>query len=90
MDAGPLAVAACALLILFAAHPGLAGVLIILAASGLCTCYQLAANASFVKATPPDQRSQAFGVEQSGVSTWARAWSSCSQARPPSDSPPTP
>jgi hypothetical protein len=56
---GPLAVAACGLLILFATHPGLAGVLIILTASGLCTCYQLAANASFVTATPPDQRSQA-------------------------------
>jgi MFS family permease len=64
---GPLAVAACGLLILFAAHPGLAGVLILLAASGLCTCYQLAANASFVKATPPDQRSQAFGVAQGGI-----------------------
>ena len=64
---GPLAVAACGLLILFAAQPGLAGVLIILTASGLCTCYQLAANASFVTATPPDQRSQAFGVAQGGI-----------------------
>jgi predicted MFS family arabinose efflux permease len=64
---GPLAVAACGLLILFATHPGLAGVLIILTASGLCTCYQLAANASFVTATPPDQRSQAFGVAQGGI-----------------------
>jgi MFS family permease len=64
---GPLAVAACGLLILFAAHPGLAGVLIILTASGLCTCYQLAANASFVTATPPDQRSRAFGVAQGGI-----------------------
>ena len=64
---GPLATAACGLLIAFAAHPGLAGVLIILAASGLCTCYQLAANAAFVRATPPEQRSQAFGVAQGGI-----------------------
>jgi MFS family permease len=64
---GPLAVAACGLLIVFAAHPGLAGVLVILAASGLCTCYQLAANASFVRATPPEQRSQAFGIAQGGI-----------------------
>jgi MFS family permease len=64
---GPLAVAACGLLILFAAHPGLAGVLVILAGSGLCTCYQLAANASFVRATPPGQRSQAFGIAQGGI-----------------------
>jgi hypothetical protein len=64
---GPLAVAACGLLILFAAHPGLAGVLIILAGAGLCTCYQLAANASFVRATPPEQRSQAFGIAQGGI-----------------------
>ena len=64
---GPLAVAACGLLILFAVHPGPAGALIILAASGLCTCYQLAANASFVRATPPEQRSQAFGIAQGGI-----------------------
>ena len=64
---GPLAVAACGLLILFAARPGLAGVLIILTGSGLCTCYQLAANASFVRATPPEQRSQAFGIAQGGI-----------------------
>ncbi|HXP57559.1 MAG TPA: MFS transporter [Streptosporangiaceae bacterium] len=48
-------------------HPGPAGALIILAASGLCTCYQLAANAAFVRATPPEQRSQAFGVAQGGI-----------------------
>jgi hypothetical protein len=64
----PLAVAACGVLALFAAGPGLAGVLLILAISGLCSCYQLAANASFVRATPPEQRSQAFGIAQGGIS----------------------
>jgi MFS family permease len=65
---GPLAVAACACLVSFAARPGLAGVLVILATSGLFGCYQLAANASFVQATPPSRRSQAFGIAQGGIS----------------------
>lgn len=65
---GPLAVAACAALALFATDPGLPGVLLILALSGLCGCYQLAANASFVQATPPARRSQAFGIAQGGMS----------------------
>lgn len=53
---------------LFATGPGLPGVLLILALSGLFGCYQLAANAAFVQATPPAQRSQAFGVAQGGMS----------------------
>jgi MFS family permease len=65
---GPLAVAACACLVSFAAGPGLAGVLVILAVSGLFGCYQLAANASFVQATPAGRRSQAFGIAQGGMS----------------------
>lgn len=65
---GPLAVAACACLLPFAAGPGLPGVLLILAASGLFGCYQVAANASFVQATPPAWRSQAFGIAQGGIS----------------------
>lgn len=65
---GPLAVASCGVLVLFTTGPGLAGVLVILAVSGLCTCYQLAANAAFVRATPPGQRSQAFGIAQGSIS----------------------
>jgi predicted MFS family arabinose efflux permease len=64
---GPLAVAACATLVLFTARPGLAGVLVILALTGLFSCYQLAANASFVQATPPASRGQAFGIAQGGM-----------------------
>lgn len=64
---GPLAVSACATLVLFAARPGLAGVLVILALAGLFSCYQLAANASFVQATPSAWRSQAFGIAQGGI-----------------------
>jgi MFS family permease len=65
---GPLAVAACAALMLFATDPDLPGVLLILALSGLFGCYQLAANAAFVQATPPAQRSQAFGIAQGAMS----------------------
>ena len=64
----PLAVAACAVLILFAFRPPLPIALMVLAVSGLFDCYQLAANASFVAATPARQRSQAFGIAQGGMS----------------------
>jgi MFS family permease len=65
---GPLAVANCAILMLFGLRPGLAGSLVILGASGLGACYQVAANAAFVSATPPERRSQAFGLAQGGMS----------------------
>jgi MFS family permease len=65
---GPLAVAACAVLILFVFQPPLPIALMVLAVSGLFDCYQLAANASFVAATPARQRSQAFGIAQGGMS----------------------
>lgn len=64
----PLAVAACGILCLFLWRPGLAFSLLILFASGLCGCYQLAANAAFVTAAPPERRSQAFGLAQGGIS----------------------
>jgi MFS family permease len=65
---GPLAVVSCACLVLFATEPKLLAALIILFAGGLCACYQVAANAAFVSATPKDQRSQAFGLAQGGMS----------------------
>jgi predicted MFS family arabinose efflux permease len=65
---GPLAVAACGVLVLFFAQPDLAVCLLILVASGLCASYQLAANAAFVSATPQAQRSQAFGLAQGALS----------------------
>ena len=65
---GPLAIAACLSLVSFAADPRLPGVLIILTASGVFGCYQIAAYASFAQATPADQRSQAFGIAQGGIS----------------------
>ena len=65
---GPLAIAACAVLILFFRKPDLSASLLVLFASGLCASYQLAANAAFVSAAPHEQRSQAFGLAQGGMS----------------------
>jgi MFS family permease len=65
---GPLAVGACAFLVLFFWQPGLPGSLLILVASGLCASYQIAANAAFVNAAPQERRSQAFGLAQGGMS----------------------
>jgi MFS family permease len=65
---GPLAIAASVSLLPFAADPSLIAVLVLLAASGMFSCYQIAANAAFVQATPPEQRSQAFGIAQGGIS----------------------
>jgi MFS family permease len=65
---GPFAIAACGVLALFFLQPGLPGSLLILFASGLGAGYQIAANAAFVSATPYEQRSQAFGLAQGGMS----------------------
>jgi MFS family permease len=65
---GPLAIAACGVLALFILQPGLPGSLLILFTSGLAAAYQIAANAAFVSAAPQEQRSQAFGLAQGGIS----------------------
>ena len=65
---GPLAVTACGILIAFVLHPPLPVTLAILGLSGVFDCYQVAANASFVRATPMKYRSSAFGVAQGGMS----------------------
>jgi predicted MFS family arabinose efflux permease len=64
----PMALVSCGVLVLFAWHPGLVASLLILGVSGLFASYQLAANAAFVIAAPPEQRSQAFGLAQGGMS----------------------
>lgn len=65
---GPLAVATCAVLVLFAADPGLTGALAILAVSGAFGAYQVAANAAFVSAVPGAWRARSFGLAQGGMS----------------------
>jgi MFS family permease len=64
----PLAVAACALLGLFALGPPLTLALIILFASGVFDCFQVAASTAFVLMAPPEHRSQVFGIAQAGMS----------------------
>jgi MFS family permease len=64
---GPLAVTSCGVLVLFALKPSLPWVLVILAVSGVLSCYLIAANAAFVAAAPSQLRSQAFGVAQAGM-----------------------
>jgi predicted MFS family arabinose efflux permease len=64
----PLAVACCALLIPVALSPALPVTLAILAVSGACACFQVAANSGFVAAAPAGQRSQAFGLATAGMS----------------------
>jgi predicted MFS family arabinose efflux permease len=63
----PLAITACAVLIAVAGRPGLPAVLVILLISGLCDCYQVQANASFVAAVPADRRGQAFGLAAGAI-----------------------
>jgi predicted MFS family arabinose efflux permease len=65
---GPLAVTACTILVLFVLHPPLPAAMAILGLSGLFDCYQLAANASFVRAAPVRYRSSVFGLAQGGMS----------------------
>jgi hypothetical protein len=65
---GPLAIAACAVLVLFAFPLPLGAALPVLAASGAFGAYQLAASAAFVRAVPPQARSAAFGLAQGGMS----------------------
>jgi MFS family permease len=64
---GPLAMANCLILVLFAVRPALWAALAILCAAGLCGCFQLAASAAFVRAAPPARRGQAFGLAQGGM-----------------------
>ena len=65
---GPLAVATCAPLVVFAVRPGLVLSLVLLTASGAACAYQLAANAAFVAAVPPEERGTAFGLVQAVMS----------------------
>lgn len=71
---GPLAAACCAVLIAFCLQPGLTAALILLAISGACTCYQLAANSAFVAAVPPERRGQAFGLANGGMQVCQGIW----------------
>jgi MFS family permease len=71
---GPLAIAACAVLVLFAVHLEIVACLLVLALSGACAAYQLAANAAFVAVVPPERRGQAFGLANGGMQVFQGLW----------------
>ena len=71
---GPLAIAACGVLLFCALQPDLAGALLIIAVSGACASYQVAANAAFVRAVPPEHRGQAFGLANGGMQVTQGLW----------------
>ena len=64
---GPMAVAACLLLLGCLSRPGLIVLLVILTVSGLLAAYQVAANAAFVMAAPDDRRGQAYAIANGGM-----------------------
>ena len=64
---GPMAVAACLILVTCLAQPDLLGLLAIVAGSGLLAAYQIAANAEFVLAAPDDRRGQAYAIANGGM-----------------------
>jgi MFS family permease len=71
---GPLAVGACGVLMLCALRTDLIAALVILAVSGACASYQLAANAAFVAAVPAERRGQAFGLANGGMQVLQGVW----------------
>jgi MFS family permease len=71
---GPLAVAASGVLLLCWLQPDLPGSLLIIAVSGACAAYQLAANAAFVAVVPPERRGQAFGLANGGMQVTQGIW----------------
>ena len=71
---GPMAVAACGVLLFCALQPDLIAALLIIAVSGACASYQLAANAAFVAAVPAERRGQAFGLANGGMQVTQGLW----------------
>lgn len=53
---------------------GLTASLAVIAASGACASYQLAADAAVVSAVPPARRGQAFGLANGGMQVTQGLW----------------
>jgi len=64
---GPLAVLACAPLMVCFLAPGLLPTMVLWAVSGLASAYHLPTSAAFVQAVPDAQRGQAFGVASTAL-----------------------
>lgn len=70
----PLAAVACGVLVLLGLRLGFVAALVIIAASGACASYQLAANSAFVAAIPAQRRGQAFGLANGGMQVFQGLW----------------
>jgi MFS family permease len=64
---GPLAVAACAVLVGCAAKPGVVLTVVLIALSGVAGAHQTVAAATFVQAVPNGQRGQAYGLASTSM-----------------------
>ena len=64
---GPMAVCACAVLLLVGLRPGVALSIAIFVLSGVFSIYQIAANTAFAERVPNAQRGQAFGLANAGL-----------------------
>ncbi|MEC3981023.1 MFS transporter [Amycolatopsis sp. H20-H5] len=64
---GVLAVGTSLPLLGYATAPGVAGALVLLVVSGLCSAYQVSAASTFVQLVPADRRGQALGFARAGL-----------------------
>ena len=64
---GPMAVCACAALLVVALRPDLPVSMAIFALSNTFAMYQIAANTAFVERLPNERRAQAFGLANAGL-----------------------
>ena len=64
---GPLAISACAVLLVCIAHLGLVLTIVVWAISGAAQAYQTVAAAAFIKAVPDAGRGQAFGLASTSL-----------------------
>lgn len=71
---GPLAIGACAVLVLCWGRPAFGVSLVIFAISGACAAYQVAANSAFVARVPAERRGQAFGLANGGMQVAQGLW----------------
>ncbi|WP_170223296.1 MFS transporter [Nonomuraea turkmeniaca] len=63
----PMAVLASAPLVVALLQPGFVMVLVLWGLAGVCTAYQVSANAEFVRIVPNEQRGQAVGLASSAL-----------------------
>lgn len=63
----PMALLGTVPLVACAARPGLAATVVLFAAAGLCSSFQISANTAFARAVPDEARGRAFGLAMTGM-----------------------